>query len=128
MAGNEISSHIGTKLTGAQGSNRGDKAVDHHRTAGHGCTNERTTHSGNIKAAYLSNHIDHIVFVRLINLDSGLDNLLLFEETGICDTTPTTRHILYGCIQQNGKHRSGSGGIANAHFTNAKHVRIGILS
>ena len=128
MAGNKILYRIGTQLVSAQGSHSGDKSIDNHRAAGSGTAQESAAHGGNIKAAYLGQYINHIQFIRLVAVDGVLDHLFLFQKTLIRNSAAPAGNGFHIRIQQYGKHSGRGGGIADAHFTDADDICLGVCS
>ena len=128
MAGDKVPHRVGTEFIGAQRRHCGNKSVNHHRTAGCRSTDECTAHRCKIKTAHLGQHIHNIVFVRSIYRNGSFDHFLFLAETFICDAAATAGNSIDICIQKNSKNSGRSRGIANAHFPNADHIRIGILS
>ena len=127
MAGNKILHRVRTELVGTQSGNCGNKSINHHRAASRRTANECSAHGSNIKTAHLSQYIDHIILVRIIDGNSILDDLLLFQEALIRNTAPATGHRLHIRLQKNRQDSRGGGGVADAHFTNADDIRLGIL-
>ena len=68
---------------------------------GCGSTDKGSAHSGNIETAHLCQHIDHITFVGLIHIDSGFDDLFLFQEALIRDTAAPSGDCFHIRVQQN---------------------------
>ena len=124
MAGDQVTFYRRTQPYSTQCGNGGNEAIYDRRAASHGCSDKPSTHGSNVKSAHLCQHVDHIVFVRLIDCNGGFDDFFLFAEAVIRDATATTGHILHRCPQQDGQNSSGSSCVADAHFPDADHICV----
>ena len=127
MAGDKITNGFRAELVCTEGCHSGNKAVNNHGTPLFGTTQECTAHGGNVKAAHLGQHIDHIGFVGLVDGDGIFDDLLLSQKALVRDAAAPARHRLHIRLQKNRQDSRRGGGVADAHFTNADDIRIRIL-
>ena len=90
------------------------------------CTAQKCpSHAADVQPADLGKHIEHIVPVWLVQGNGFRNDFHLVPQSHTGQTGTSSGDLLRRQLLQNGKDRTGSGGVANAHFAGDDQVVAG---
>ena len=110
---------------GAQGRHAADEAVHYHGHAFQRTAQKDAAQPGKIKAAQLGQHVQRVCGVRLVAQDAPADGIHLAGQPFIRKAGSPAGHPFHRLAQQHRCHRTGSGGVANAHFAGGQQLHTG---
>ena len=110
------------KLRRAVSGNGGNKTVNQDRHAHHGSAQIAAEHARDIQASHLGKHVQNVVLIRLIHLDSPANDFHFMLQSGAGKSRTTACDFRHVFVQQHCRHGGTGRGVADPHFSGDDHA------
>ena len=87
-----------------------------------GAAQKRAGHGGDVQSAHLAQHIQHVVFIRVVQRQRTAQHLLFPGKALVGQSASPTGDGVHLRVQQHRQHGGAGGGVADAHFPHAQQV------